>query len=93
LPTGAKLDVSDEVVKQVEDILTTVQEVKTVSSRIKPWSCRIYVKLIPLVQRERSNKEIVDYLRKQVKDISNAFIYFEERRASPPRIAYRNLRL
>ncbi len=78
LPTGAKLDVSDMVVKQVEAILAEVPEVKTVSSRIKPWSNRIFVKLIPLARRERSNREIIAELRKKVKDISNAFIYFEE---------------
>ncbi|MFH2146162.1 MAG: efflux RND transporter permease subunit [Candidatus Omnitrophota bacterium] len=78
LPTGAKLDISDQVVKQMEEILADVPEVKTVSSRIKPWSSRIYVKLVPLSQRERSNREIIDYLRNQVKDIANAFIYFEE---------------
>lgn len=78
LPTGAKLDISDQVVKQVEDILADVPEVKTLSSRIKPWSNRIFVKLIPLSQRERSNKEIIDELREKVREIPNAFIYFEE---------------
>ncbi|MCM8813701.1 MAG: efflux RND transporter permease subunit [Candidatus Omnitrophica bacterium] len=82
LPTGAKLDVSDEVVKQIEDILNKVPEIKTVSSRIKPWSSRIYVRLIPLSQRERSNKEVIEYLRRQVKDIPNAFIYFEEQQST-----------
>ncbi|MBU4306169.1 MAG: efflux RND transporter permease subunit [Candidatus Omnitrophica bacterium] len=78
LPTGAKLDVSDEVVKQVEAILAEVAEIKTVSSRIKPWSNRVFVKLVPLAQRERSNKEIIDELREKVKEVPNAFIYFEE---------------
>jgi len=78
LPTGAKLNISDVVVKQIEDILAQVPEVKTVSSRIKPWSSRIYVKLVPLAQRRRSNKEVINYLREQVKDVPNAFIYFEE---------------
>ena len=78
LPTGAKLDISDQVVKQVEEILAQVPEVKTVSSRIKPWSNRVYVKLVPLAERERSNREVIAALREQVKDIPNAFIYFEE---------------
>jgi HAE1 family hydrophobic/amphiphilic exporter-1 len=78
LPTGAKLDVSDEVVKQVEAILAEVPEVKTVSSRIKPWSNRVFVKLLPLSQRERSNKEVIDMLRDKMREIPNAFIYFEE---------------
>jgi len=78
LPTGAKLDISDQVISQVEDILANVSEVKTVSSRIKPWSSRVFVKLKPLSERERSNKEIIDSLREQMKEIPNAFIYFEE---------------
>ncbi|MFH1458876.1 MAG: efflux RND transporter permease subunit [Candidatus Omnitrophota bacterium] len=78
LPTGAKLDVSDQVVKQVEDILAQVPEIKTVSSRIKPWSNRIFVKLLPLSQRERSNREVIDDLREKMREIPNAFIYFEE---------------
>ncbi|MFH1094055.1 MAG: efflux RND transporter permease subunit [Candidatus Omnitrophota bacterium] len=78
LPTGAKLDISDQVIKQVEEILADVPEVKTLSSRIKPWSSRVFVKLVPLSERERSNKEVIDYLRERVKEIPNAFIYFEE---------------
>ncbi|MCP4649376.1 MAG: efflux RND transporter permease subunit [PVC group bacterium] len=78
LPTGAKLEISDQVVRQVELILKEVREIKTVSSRIKPWSNRIFVKLIPLSQRERSNREVINDLRDKVKEIPNAFIYFEE---------------
>ncbi len=78
LPTGAKLDISDQVVKQVEDILAPVPEVKTVSSQIKPWSNRVFVKLVPLSERERSNFEVIDELREKVREIPNAFIYFEE---------------
>jgi len=78
LPTGAKLDISDQVVKQVEDILAEVPEIKTLSSRIKPWSNRIFVRLFPLSQRERSNREVINYLREKTKEIPNAFIYFEE---------------
>ncbi len=78
LPTGAKLDISDEVVGKVEKILAEVPEVKTLSSRIKPWSNRVFVKLVPLSERNRSNREIIADLRNKVKDIPNAFIYFEE---------------
>ncbi|MFH2137262.1 MAG: efflux RND transporter permease subunit [Candidatus Omnitrophota bacterium] len=78
LPTGAKLDISDQVIKQVEDILAEVPEIKTLSSRIKPWSSRVFVKLVPLSERERSNREVINALREKVRDIPNAFIYFEE---------------
>lgn len=78
LPTGAKLEVSDEVVSQVESMLKGVQEIKTISSRIEPWESKIYVKLIPSKERDRSTKDVIDGLRPLVARIPNTFIYFEE---------------
>ncbi|MBI4228000.1 MAG: efflux RND transporter permease subunit [Candidatus Omnitrophica bacterium] len=82
LPTGAKLAVSDEAVGKIEKLLGTIPEIKNVSSRIEPWSSKIYVKLVPLVERRRSTKEVIEALRPQVEEIERqfreAFIYFEE---------------
>jgi len=82
LPTGAKLDISDKAVKGVEEILQTIPEVKQFSSRIEKWSSKVYVKLVPLTQRTRSTKDIIDDLRVRVEDVERryreAFIYFEE---------------
>jgi len=82
LPTGAKLDISNQAVSDIEEILETVPEVKQFSSRIEKWSSKVYVKLIPLKERARSVKEIVDDLRVRVEDVERkyreAFIYFEE---------------
>ena len=82
LPTGAKLDISDRAVSSIEKLLETVPEIKQFSSRIEKWSSKVYVKLVPLAQRARSTKEIIDDLRVRVEDVERkyreAFIYFEE---------------
>ena len=82
LPTGAKLDISDQAVSGIEKILETVPEVKQFSSRIEKWSSKVYVKLVPLDQRTRATKEVIEDLRARVEDVERkfreAFIYFEE---------------
>ncbi len=82
LPTGAKLDISDKTVKDVEDMLQTMPEIKQFSSRVEKWSSKVYVKLVPLASRTRTTKDIIDDLRVRVEDIEKkyreAFIYFEE---------------
>lgn len=87
LPTGARLEKSDEVVKQIEEMLSQFPEVKTVTSRIKPWSPRINVELYSRRKRRRSTKEIIDILRRQVEGIKEAFIYFRE----PERVVLKEL--
>jgi len=85
LPTGAKLDISNEAVADVEAILAEIPEIKTSQSRIEPWSSKIYVKLYPMSQRKRSAREIIEGLRPQVEEVEKkykeAFIYFEEQQA------------
>ncbi len=82
LPSGAKLEISDQAVAKLEKMLNDVPEIKSVSSRIEKWSSKIYVKLHPLSQRSRSTKDVIDSLRPQVEEIERgfreAFIYFEE---------------
>ena len=82
LPTGAKLDISDQAVSGIERILETIPEIKQFSSRIEKWSSKIYVKLVPLDQRTRATKEVIEDLRARVEDVERkfreAFIYFEE---------------
>ncbi len=82
LPSGAKLEISDQAVAKLEKVLNEVPEIKSVSSRIEKWSSKIYVKLRPLSQRTRSTKDVIDSLRPQVEEIERgfreAFIYFEE---------------
>ncbi|NQT32449.1 MAG: efflux RND transporter permease subunit [Candidatus Omnitrophica bacterium] len=78
LPTGAKLDSSDEIVKEVEDILREVPEVDEFTSRVEAWSSKIYVKLGGLTSRQRSVSEVIESLRPKVSRFQPAFIYFEE---------------
>ncbi len=87
MPTGARLEKSDEVVRKVEEMLLEFPEVKMVTSRVKPWSPRINVELQPVWKRRRSTKEIIDILRKNVQSIEEAFIYFKE----PERMAVKEV--
>jgi HAE1 family hydrophobic/amphiphilic exporter-1 len=78
LPTGAKLDASDEIVRKVERMLKEVPEVKDFTSRVEAWSSKIYVNLVGLDQRQRSVGEVIESLRPKVARLQPAFIYFEE---------------
>ena len=78
LPTGAKLDISDKTVAKVEEVIKKTKEVKTFQSRVERWSSKIYVTMVPLDQRDKTNSEVIDAIRPQVEDIEPAFIYFEE---------------
>ncbi|MDD5436654.1 MAG: efflux RND transporter permease subunit [Candidatus Omnitrophica bacterium] len=78
LPTGTKLDVTDTIVKKVEALVKEIPEVKTFSSRVEPWSSKVYVELVGLLQRKRSVGEVIESLRPKVEKIKPAFIYFEE---------------
>jgi HAE1 family hydrophobic/amphiphilic exporter-1 len=82
LPTGAKLDISDKAVSEIEKALSGIKEIKNVTARVEPWSSKVYVKLVPLKDRRRSATEVINSLRPKVKDVENkfreAFIYFEE---------------
>ncbi|MCX5679415.1 MAG: efflux RND transporter permease subunit [Candidatus Omnitrophica bacterium] len=78
MPTGAKLDVTNAVVKKVESLIREIPEVKTFSSRVEPWSSKVYVELVGLIHRKRSVAEVIESLRPKVEKVRPAFIYFEE---------------
>jgi len=78
MPTGTKLDVTNSIVKKVESLAREIPEVKTFSSRVEPWSSKVYIELVPLTQRKRSVAEIIESLRPKVEKVRPAFIYFEE---------------
>lgn len=89
LPAGAKLDISDQVVKEVERILSETPEVaetvKTAAARVEGWSSKVYVTLRPRSERSRSVADIIIDLRPKVVEIGqqfDAFIYFSEPEAS-----------
>jgi HAE1 family hydrophobic/amphiphilic exporter-1 len=78
LPTGTKLEISDKVVGQVEDIVAKVPEIKTSTAKIEPWSSKIYVELVPLSKRKKSVTQIIAGLRPLTEKMDPAFIYYEE---------------
>lgn len=78
LPSGAKLERSDEIVKQVEELAGQIPEVERVTSRIEGWSSKVYVQLVSARDRNRSTQEIIESLRPQTNRLKPAFIYFSE---------------
>jgi HAE1 family hydrophobic/amphiphilic exporter-1 len=83
LPSGAKIELSDIVVKQVEDILSKMPEVQTVSSRVEGWSSKVYVDLVQPDKRDKTVEQVIEELRPKFKNLGEAeraFIYFSESR-------------
>jgi HAE1 family hydrophobic/amphiphilic exporter-1 len=82
LEPGAKLDVTDKMVKEIEILLSDIQEIKTFTSRVEPWSSKLYVKLQPLAQRKRNTKKVIDDIREKAQTVEKkykgGFIYFSE---------------
>ncbi len=82
LEPGAKLDVTDKMVKELEAKLVGIKEIKTFTSRIEPWSSKIYVKLVPIKDRARTTKEVMDAIRSEgdivARRYKGGFIYFSE---------------
>ncbi len=78
LPTGARLEASDKTVKKVETLTKALPEVKTVTSRVEPWSSKVYVELVKATERKRSVDDIIESLRQQTNKISPAFIYYQQ---------------
>lgn len=99
LPDGAKLELSDKVVKAVEALVKKTEpapdgteqplfpEIKTVSSWVKGWSSKVYIELVPKIDRDKDTKEVIESLRPHMKEIEKmavaptgekAFIYFSE---------------
>ena len=78
LPTGTRLDVSDKIVKKVETLANKIPEVKNVSSRIEPWSSKVYVELVPSIERKRSVNDVIEALREETNKLQPAFIYFQQ---------------
>lgn len=82
LEPGAKLDITDQMVKEIESLLTDILEIKTFTSRVEPWSGKIYVKLLPLAERKRPTKTVIDDIRMRAQTVERkykgGFIYFSE---------------
>lgn len=89
LPAGAKLEVSDQVVRDVEKVLSETQDVaevvKSAAARVEGWSSKVYVTLKPRSERAQSIQDIISDLRPRLADIGqqyDSFIYFSEPESS-----------
>jgi len=82
LEAGAKLEVSDEMTKEIENILSQHPAIENFSSRIEGWSSRIYVSLVPFAKRHDTTESVIEWLRPKMKEIERkykgGFIYFSE---------------
>ncbi|MBI4395529.1 MAG: efflux RND transporter permease subunit, partial [Elusimicrobia bacterium] len=85
LSSGAKLSVSDDVVKEIEKAIGRIPEaassIKTLVSRVEGWSSKLYVTLKPRAERKLSTQEVVNLLRQKLENVGrdkdeNAFIHF-----------------
>jgi len=78
MPTGTRLEVSDKVVSEVEQLVSGLPEVKTATAKIEPWSSKIYVELLPLTKRKKATAQIINELRPLTNKFEPAFVYYEE---------------
>ena len=85
LSSGARLNVSDAVVKDIESAILKDPAVgpcvKTLVSRIEGWSSKVYVTLKPRSERRLTAEQAVARLREKLKDAGrdkdgNAFVHF-----------------
>ncbi|MFH1504140.1 MAG: efflux RND transporter permease subunit [Candidatus Omnitrophota bacterium] len=78
MPSGTKIEVSNEVVKKVEAILSNIPEIKDHTSRIKGWSSQIYVELKAYEKTDRGMDEVIEEIRQKTEGMDPAFIYSQQ---------------
>ncbi len=86
LPDGAKLEVSDTVISEIEVLLKNKElfsEIESVTSNVEGWSSKIYVSVVPKIKRTRTIKDLIEELRKKVPTLktvkkTDAFVYYSE---------------
>ena len=86
LPSGVKLDISNIVVKNVEEKIKKSKDIGSLIqnsvSRIEGWSSKIYVTLVPAADRKNMTVDnVIHQLRQELVDVGkeyDAFIYFSE---------------
>ncbi len=76
-PAGAKLDIVDQMAKQLEDHLEKQPDIETVSTSVTKNDPRIVVKLVSPAKRHLTKTQIVAEIREYVKQFPNFFVYFE----------------
>ncbi len=82
LEAGAKLDATDTLVSEIEDILSMQPAIESYSTRIEGWSARIYVSLLPYAEARQTTEDVIAWLRPRVKEVERkykgGFIYFSD---------------
>ena len=78
LPTGTRLDITNGLVEKLENHLNEFSAIRTVTSKIEPWSGRVFVELKSSAQRNLSTSEVIAQIRPFTEKLEPAFIYFEE---------------
>ena len=76
LQSGAKTDISKEVVRQVEEKIKNIPELEHYTSRVEGWSSKVYCMLKK--DRTRSTPEVLEEVRKLIKGLGEkekAFVY------------------
>lgn len=76
LKSGAKIDLSNQVVARIEEVLKSKPEVENYAARIEGWSSKIYVQLKK--DRLKNTSLFLETLRPLIIDLGekeNAFIY------------------
>ena len=92
LDTGVRLDISNDIVQEVErtvrDFAPVKDAVKNVSSKVEGWSSKVYVTLKDRTERKESTQDVINRLRPEVDKILEkyadqykAFCYFSEPRS------------
>lgn len=75
LKTGTNLETTSQLVKEVEKILLTESEIKSIDSKVEKWHADLYIKL-----HEEGNKtkiaELKNYLKQKVDHLTDVFVYF-----------------
>ncbi|MFA5319655.1 MAG: efflux RND transporter permease subunit [Candidatus Omnitrophota bacterium] len=81
MPTGTKIEITDKIVASIESYVAKMPEVKNATSKIEPWSGKIFVELKPLAERKKSTAEFMNVLRPYTEKFyqtHRAFVYYEE---------------
>jgi len=77
LKTGTNLETTSLLVKEVEALLLTAQEVKSVDSKVEKWHADLYIKLHGELNKS-DLAELKNSLKKKVEHLTSVFVYFSD---------------
>jgi len=89
LSSGVKLDLANKVAKEAEQKVSETKELKdiveNISSKVEGWSIKVFVTLVPKSDRKFTTEEVINILRKNLKDVGreyDGFVYFSKNRSA-----------